>query len=911
MDSIDYTSPTYLSAELSLDGGAILDKNDSFALFLDSFQQTIKQNVYDVISQVDAEAFPIADPNNEARISTQSYVGPGDKLERKKKRTSLSPIKSTRSLQKRWERILGTEKERHRRRNRIRPNKINYQHRKPSIEKQWDEVFRRNGYCIIPRSRKEEPAFDRFGTVNDISERDKRDESLHGIHLSPIFRFQVNKQQCSIDFETLLSIEGKEDNDDMINRGNIEIQHLVFNNAINDEKKKGNDTTDVHNKAILESISLLIAMTPEDWRKYDSRMHLNVERNIGRNKNSGEYGDFHNEIRAKQELVKDDTNLNQIHNNRTKTRHFLRHVMEQKYVLTTSLGNLLLAHLVTSTDIENKEIGDGCFQIFEEMKMLAESGQYKCRPDSTTYRILILAFSRRFQGMGEAVKLSQEMVESSSIDINPELLNEALKACRAKTELSVSRLLMNSALSNRRIRINSGSCIIYTEMLKTRKLDQEAIKLFSRIKEANVLTQNEEDEYLISLCRWPQRSRRGDVLDLSSFWMDILCILEQKTPSPKIPDIRVWITFLEGLYNSAKNDNSLWKLAADATKTILDSYPRSFVGRRLMTIGLDASSYIEDPELASSILKRLAAEPSIRNSPSNLMADTSQIIMRSAKVPFRTLKNSLKICLKTSDAKSAKSIRESLDEIGDPYPVGAKSELYSLVLMCHAKINDAENAKRDLHLMIKNNMKPSEELYSEVLRTMAAAGRYQEMEELFQSMQMGQEDGIKPRVSSYDAIIFARIKEKSFDGVISLYEQMRAEGIIPSSRTVKGFIVANDQKGGRESVLSALESLLLCNAQFDESAFRLASETLFKGVNQNLDDFRKNIREIGECNKNLRVFSLDLVRSIRFAEIESSRPKISHESRYERKHSGENAWRLATSHLLVFEQAWSENKDDI
>ena len=220
--------------------------------------------------------------------------------------------------------------------------------------------------------------------------------------------------------------------------------------------------------------------------------------------------------------------------------------------------------------------------------------------------------------------------------------------------------------------------------------------------QANLLTQRDEDEYLISLCRWPQRSRRGDILDLSSFWTDILYILEQKTLSQTIPDIRVWLTFLEGLYDSAKNDDSLWKLAAGATKTVLASYPQNVVGRKLMTIGLDASSYIEDTELASLILKRLANE----DNPSKFTADNSETIIRPAKVPFRALKNSLKLCLKTSDAKSAKSIRESLDEIGDPYPVGAKSELYSLVLMCHAKVNDAENAKRDLYMMKDNNMKP-------------------------------------------------------------------------------------------------------------------------------------------------------------------------------------------------------------
>ena len=194
---------------------------------------------------------------------------------------------------------------------------------------------------------------------------------------------------------------------------------------------------------------------------------------------------------------------------------------------------------------------------------------------------------------------------------------------------------------------------------------------------------------------------------------------------------------------------------------------------------------------------------------------------------------------------------------------------------------------------------------------MAAAGRYAEMEELFKSMQVDDGDGIEPSVLSYDAILFAKIEEESWDDVYTLYDEMKTKGIQPSSYTVNGLIRANDQKDGRNSVAAVLESLLLSNAQFDESVFRLASETLFQEVNDNLDDFRKIVREIGEGNPDLRDASLDLVRAIRSAEVESSRPKIVQESKYGAKHSGEDAWRVAISKLFLFSQALFESKDEI
>ena len=428
--------------------------------------------------------------------------------------------------------------------------------------------------------------------------------------------------------------------------------------------------------------------------------------------------------------------------------------------------------------------------------------------------------------------------------------------------------------------------------------------------QAKLLTLRDEDEYLTCLCRWPQRSRRGDVIDLSSFWNQIRDILEERTQSGKIPHIRVWLTFLQGLYDSAKNDDSLWQIAADGTRMVLDAYHRHFMGRKLMTIGLDASFRIEDAQLMALIFNRLANEPSISTESPSLPEDDSETSVRPAKIPFRALKNSLLICLKTSDAKSAQSILDSMNQIGDPYPVGAKYELYSLVLKCHAKVNDAENTTQFLQKMVENNMKPSEELYSDVLRTMAAAGNYEEMEELFQSMQTGTEDGIEPGISSYDAVISARIQEQNWDKVFALYDEMKEREVRPSSYTIKGLLTANNEKEGRNSVASALESLLLSSAQFDESAFRLASKILFQDVDNNLDDFRKIVREIGERNQELRDSSLDLVRSIRSAEVESSRPSKQPNGSENQgsQHAAEEAWRQAISNLLVFSQAFLEAK---
>lgn len=438
-DAIDDIPPIAPSGELSSDDGGVSDSSDSFELFVDAFPQTIKENVNGVISKVD--------------------VG-------------------RKSIRNRWQGIVRKEKERHRRRTRTRSNTRRFDRGQRSIRSQWDEALRQHGFSILPKllgdEQNTEPGFNMLGTVGELSQSDEIDELSHDdVYLSPIFGFQVNQQTSSIDFERALPIEGNKKYGDPIKQ--IEVQRLVSISAIEGEVV---DRIDVHNNAIFESIALLITMGREDWHKYDSSVHLSADGITGENDNIP----LDDETDAEKESFDDATNYDE-----NKIREFLRHVMDHKYVLKTSDVNLLLALLVTSTEDGNRDIANSCLRIYKEMQMLGKSGQYDCSPDSTTYRLLILAFSRRFQAMGEALKISQEMVEHSSIEIQPELLNEALIVCRTKTELNVARLLMDSAIRKDRITINAASCILFTEMLKTRKLDQEAIEVFSRIKEVRFL----------------------------------------------------------------------------------------------------------------------------------------------------------------------------------------------------------------------------------------------------------------------------------------------------------------------------------------------------------------------------------------------------------------------------------------
>lgn len=467
-EAIDHGYALPPSVDLSQDDNIVSGDSDPFTLFLDTFPRTIDRNVNNIIQKVDN-----IHPDDATRTSEQAGDDLGEMQERTNGRSGNFRTKS--SLRKRWQRLLQNETERYRRTNRVRSKKTHFDAAKPSIEAQWDQALKRKGYCINRMTSEEEQ---NSGSALNTSELDNNlsdmDESSDDTIVSPIFGLPLNHQQSFLDFETAL-----EENNDRTSQ--LEVQRIILDDVTNSNEIE-QDRSKMHNNAILKSISLLIAMRQEDWRKYDSSVHLSTEIQT-----SGNKVDYMDESNTKHEKLDDAPIPYDIYEGQNKTREFLQHVMEHKYVLTTSVLNLFLAHLLTSSEIDNQEIADSCLQIYEEMKMLGMSGQHDCRPDTTTYRLLILAFSRRFQAIGEALRISQEMVENSSIDISPGLFNEALKVCRAKTEVNVARMMMDSALRNNRIRISAASCILYTEMLKTGKLDKEAVDLFNRIQKVRRL----------------------------------------------------------------------------------------------------------------------------------------------------------------------------------------------------------------------------------------------------------------------------------------------------------------------------------------------------------------------------------------------------------------------------------------
>jgi hypothetical protein len=245
------------------------------------------------------------------------------------------------------------------------------------------------------------------------------------------------------------------------------------------------------------------------------------------------------------------------------------------------------------------------------------------------------------------------------------------------------------------------------------------------------------DRLLISLIRWPVRSRRGDMIDTSSFMVEILEMLEQRADG-HLTGFRVWSTLIDRLDRVARHDDSQWKLVHRAFGRLWIECPDCHPGQTLVKIGLAASEATSDSRLAAKLISQEAAchapSPfesssssifddvlsSSQNSIDSLNGDEALLLGSEENKPSQELPlvslggapisqqaflTGLEICLCSVDVDSTSTILESFELLRDFYPIGVQAELYTLGLLGYAKAGDAENAKRILVNIQRNNMK--------------------------------------------------------------------------------------------------------------------------------------------------------------------------------------------------------------
>jgi hypothetical protein len=479
MDSQPQDEPGYLH-DAFLE--ATEQKKSERELLLKSFVERIEGNVGTVISLVDSES------------GRQKSDDSGRN----------SNVRNKKQLSNRWRDMMRREKKRHRRRNGP-PNKPRH---KMSVEELWDEVLSDADLPFSDPSQllSQHP----LPIPNEIPVDDNESDETFDL-VSPIFGLHIDEEDHLKDIDSLDDdandgsltsfIESSAENADHESKSQSNEEPKV-RDAYNVESERNND---FHVDAILTATALLSATTAEEWALFASR-----SRRTDNEDNDRELAleALDGEIELSRYEVDD---LHGASEDGSKTGHLgiddihelLGDLRSKKYVLTTTESNLLLARLVTAIDTPVEVMLDEALQLYREMKLLATIGREESGPDAATYRILILALSRRLMALGEAVSLCQDMMESP-VDLTTEVFLDGMQACFSRNDLGAALEMMNLARNDHHkpFRPPVLAYILVLEMMKHENLREDALDLFKRFEEVrkncSLLIESSSSDVLIN-----------------------------------------------------------------------------------------------------------------------------------------------------------------------------------------------------------------------------------------------------------------------------------------------------------------------------------------------------------------------------------------------------------------------------
>jgi hypothetical protein len=420
-------------------------------VLLQALAERTVQHVKDVIALVDG--------NNLNQVS-----GGDEFMQRSTQVARKQPLSS------RWEGLLNREKRTYRLRQEYGENPCQTM----SLEEQWDDALSTANIPVaeprIASHLERESQMDGEGMDNALESR-----------MSPIFGLFIDETGH---FEELDSFD-----DDASEESSL-VSHVESPRTLiaqNEDDNEQGTMNILHVDALTRALALLCATTEQEWALLDSGPE-GIE-------SEEEEEDFEMdlEVDEENELNRDPLleNLRVAGDSEAKIsdiRDLLRDANSERYVLTTTESNLLLAHLVTLTDAPIDLILDEVLQVYREMLTLAKSGRVESGPDATTYRLLILTLSRRLMALGEAVEVSLEMMEMEELQVSSEAFLNGMKACYSRSDFVAASKMMDLALNGdqRHLQPSVESYALMLQMLMHQDLREEALDLLKRVEEVRL-----------------------------------------------------------------------------------------------------------------------------------------------------------------------------------------------------------------------------------------------------------------------------------------------------------------------------------------------------------------------------------------------------------------------------------------
>lgn len=198
-----------------------------------------------------------------------------------------------------------------------------------------------------------------------------------------------------------------------------------------------------------------------------------------------------------------------------------------------------------------------------------------------------------------------------------------------------------------------------------------------------------------------------------------------------------------------------------------------------------------------------------------------------------------------------------------------------------------------------------EEAYGSLIYAYALSNQLDCARTLLLSMESG-ELGVRPGPKCYDGFILACIRSRAWEDAISTYKKMDESGLIPSPAACHGIVLAAFRTGGRSEVKAHLERFSASGAQLHGDGALLAVKTMLPtmaDIGVTMSSIRDHLRGVGEKESSLQFERLNLVRSLRVAELETQRqpsPNLKIDVLQKRRRV---AWQNALKDLITYANA--------
>jgi pentatricopeptide repeat protein len=412
------------------------------------------------------------------------------------------------------------------------------------------------------------------------------------------------------------------------------------------------------------------------------------------------------------------------------------------------------------------------------------------------------------------------------------------------------------------------------------------------------------DSVFVNAIRWPTQNRHSRSIDNKSVLGDILAMLEQEKVYLSGPS--VWKQMIVSSAAGAKDDPSRWELVVRSCRCLSIADPSFWPDHVLMKNGLAASEALQNAELASDLIWRSVENYRVP-APTTLglgkaveggVPQLSPMYIR-PHVAYMDLVKAMTVCLTAKDTVSRSKILRGALRLKMP-----THELSSLCLLClkgYANAGDVRGAEELFVSMKQKGIKPGydrdtrgisfvvnsaltipvtfsmatfrEEFYGALLQAYGASNQLNNAHKLWQSLELG-ELGVRPGPECYDGYILGCIRNDAWNDAISAYLGMKSARLSPSPAVCQGVFLAYWKLNGMSGAKSCLLDFLDVEVPVQIDFVLLALSTLIpelKGKPVNLDFVRRYLRSVSETDSRLRVESLNLVRSLRTAELEEQR----------------------------------------